>query len=185
MDDGSFAINQEHYIDKILEKFKMADCNGVSTPVESSCEQSEDESDFLTKEPYREAVGSLNYLAVCTRPDIAYAVSLVSQVLDKPTKKHWKMVKRIFRYLKETKDMKLMYSSKPLDSLTGYSDADFAGDKGTQKSHTGVVCLHNGTAISWISQRQKCRPYWEWRAIALARLGACLPSPRRANYRTP
>ena len=156
LDDGSFAINQEHYIDRILEKFKMADCNGISTPVESSCEQSEDESDFLTKEPYREAVGSLNYLAVCTRPDIAYAVSLVSQVLDKPTKKHWKMVKRIFRYLKETKDMKLMYSSKPLDSLTGYSDADFAGDKGTRKSHTGVVCLHNGTAISWISQRQKC-----------------------------
>ena len=40
-------------------------------------------------------------------------------------------------------------------SLTGYNDADFAGDKGSRKSHTGVVCLHNGTAISWISQRQK------------------------------
>ena len=42
------------------------------------------------------------------------------------------------------------------ESLTGYSDADFAGDKGSRKSHTGVVCLHNGTAISWISRRQKC-----------------------------
>ena len=93
---------------------------------------------------------------MCTRPDIAYAVSLVSQVLDKPTKKHWKMVKRIFRYLKGTKDMKLIYSSKVSKSLTGYSDADFAGDRSTGKSHTGVVCLHNGTVISWTIQRQKC-----------------------------
>ncbi|XP_065055329.1 uncharacterized protein LOC135683876 [Rhopilema esculentum] len=134
----------------------MEDCNCVSNPVESGCEQSEDESDYLTNEPYREAVGSLNYLPLCTRPDIAYAVSLMSQVLDKPTKRHWKMVKRIFRYLKGTKDMKLIYSRKVSQSLTGYSDADFAGDKDSRKSHTGVVCLHNGTAISWISQRQKC-----------------------------
>ena len=86
----------------------MEDCNCVSTPVESGCEQSGDESDYLTNEPNREAVGSLNYLAVCTRPDIAYAVSLMSQELDKSTKRHWKMVKRI---LKGIKDIKLIYSS--------------------------------------------------------------------------
>ena len=134
----------------------MVDCNGGCTPVVSRCEQFEDENDFLTIEPYREAGGSMNYLAVCARPDIAYAVSLVSQALNKPAKRHWKMVKRIFRYLKETKDMKLVYSSKALRSLMVYSDADFAGDKSKQKSHTGVVCLHNGTAISWMSQRQIC-----------------------------
>ena len=93
---------------------------------------------------------------MCTRPYIAYAVSLVSEVLDKPTKRHWKMVKRIFRYIKETKDMKLFYSSKACGSLAGDNGTDFAGDKSKRKSHTGVVCLHNGTAISLMSQRQKC-----------------------------
>ena len=65
------------------------------------------------------------------------------------------MVKRIFRYLKETKDTKLMYSSKACGSLAGYSDAGFAGDNSAQNAHTGVVCVYNGTTISWMSQRQK------------------------------
>ena len=86
---------------------------------------------------------------MCTRPDNAYAVRLVSQALDTPTKRQWKMVKRNFRYLKETEAMKLLYSSKAFGNLMVYSDADFAGDKSTRMSHTGVVCLHNGTAISW------------------------------------
>lgn len=156
-EDGSIAISQENYVTKILEKFKMSDCNSVATPVDRSCDLSLSDSDFVGNDvPYREAVGSLMYLTVGTRPDIAFAVSLVSQALDCPTKNHWAMVKRILKYLKGTKNTGLLYKSDCESGiLTAYCDADFAGDATTRRSTTGVVCQYMGAAISWLSQRQK------------------------------
>ena len=154
-DDGSIVVGQENYIKKMLEKFKLSDCNSVGTPVDGVSIQSDCDVDLDSCVPYREAVGSLMYLAVNTRPDIAYTVSLVSQSLDKPTQRHWGMVKRIFRYLKGTVKYGLTYKCGDVSGLEAYCDADFAGDLTTRKSRTGVVCLYNGTAVSWFSQRQK------------------------------
>ena len=109
------------------------------------------------KFPYRSAVGGLMYLMTGTRPDIAqaYAVSIVSRSMENPTKSDVTQVKRIFRYLKGTTDIGIVY--RPQDdsnTLECYSDADYGGDKVSGRSTSGVMCLYSGGAISWISQRQ-------------------------------
>jgi hypothetical protein len=135
----------------------MSQCNSVATPIDKGQELTNDNSELVDSDvPYREAVGSLMYLAVCTRPDIAYAVSLVSQVLNSPTVYHWKIVKRIFKYLKGTLDIGLKYKGDDHCRITAYSDADFAGETSTRRSTTGVVCKFMGAAVTWLSQRQKC-----------------------------
>ena len=73
--------------------------------------------------PYREAVGSLIYAALGTRPDIAFAIQTVSRFSTKPGPAHWEAVKRIFRYLKGTSELWLSYGMKN-GKLTGYTDAD-------------------------------------------------------------
>ncbi|KAK7579919.1 hypothetical protein V9T40_000548 [Parthenolecanium corni] len=103
--------------------------------------------------PYREAVGSLMFLAVISRPDISYAVSRVSQYLENPKTIHWNAVKKILKYLQGTVEYGLFY--QPEGNLEGYSDADFAGDTQDRKSTSGYVFQFCGTAISWASRKQR------------------------------
>ena len=82
----------------------MVDCKPVKTPMEANQKLSklEDEKSVLVDIPYRNAVGSLMYIMLGTRPDISYAVGIVSKFLDMPGEQHWIAVKRILRYLKGT-----------------------------------------------------------------------------------
>ncbi|KAG5889474.1 hypothetical protein JTB14_016580 [Gonioctena quinquepunctata] len=93
--------------------------------------------------PYREAVESLIYLVLGTRPDISFAVSKVSQYLESPKVKYWRMVKRIFCNLNGTSDMGLLYEMSPELKITGFSDADYGGDAD-----------FGSGAISWNLKRQ-------------------------------
>ena len=79
----------------------------------------------MSRIPYREAIGSLMWAAVATRPDIAFAVSLLSQCLENPGELHWKAAKRAMRYLNRTKNYKLTLGRNQ-DGLLGYADADWA-----------------------------------------------------------
>ena len=79
----------------------------------------------MEKVPYRQAIGSLMWAAVATRLDIAFAVSLLSQFLENPGEMHWNAKKRVFKYLKGTKDQKLTLGISR-DGIIGYSDADWA-----------------------------------------------------------
>lgn len=97
--------------------------------------------------PYREAIGSLMYLATAMRPDIAYAVTFAARAVEKPTKKDWNNVKRIFRYLRGTNNFSIKYQ-KDCKQLTVYSDADYAGVVATRRSTTGVVAMFAGRAVS-------------------------------------
>ncbi|XP_036345999.1 secreted RxLR effector protein 161-like [Rhagoletis pomonella] len=138
----------------------MADCRPVSTPSDYNqklstgmVSESADE-DELAKIPYQAAVGSLLYLAQCTRPDIAFAVNDVSRFNSKYNVSHWKAVKRIMRYLKGTKDYKLKYSSNGSPQLHGSSDADWASDIDKRRSCTGYLFKMSNAAINWASKRQ-------------------------------
>lgn len=82
-DDGSIFISQKAYAESVLKRFNMVYANRVSTAIEK-CQLMEEADEELTDVPYREAVGCLMYLAVTTRPDIAYAVNYASQFLEKP-----------------------------------------------------------------------------------------------------
>jgi len=95
------------------------------------------------------------YAMVCTRPDIAHAVGVVSRFLENPRKEHWEAVKRILRYLRgTTRDCLCFEGFDPI--LKGYTDADMAGDLDNKKSTTGYLFTFSGGAISWQSKLQKC-----------------------------
>ena len=96
------------------------------------------------------------YAMMCTRPDICYAVGLVSWFQSNPGQKHWMAVKRILRYLKGTSDYMLCYQGKKDLRLIGYSDADWGGDVDQCKSTSGYAFLLNDSAILWSSKKQSC-----------------------------
>lgn len=151
--DGSVRLGQTHYTEKLLERFNMSSCKAVTTPIvkDNDAEESPLNSDF----PYRQAVGALMFLMCGTRPDIAYAVSVVSRNLEKPTERDVLRVKRILRYLRGTTDHGLLYKKNLQKGVFDcYSDADHGGDTKTGRSTSGVLCLYSGAPISWMSQRQ-------------------------------
>ena len=104
----------------------------------------------MSKVPYALVIGSLMYVMVCTRPDIAHAVGIVSKFISKPGKQHWKVVKWILRYLKCSLDTCLRFTGASL-KLQGYVDADFACHIDSLKSTIGFVFTLRGIAISWAS----------------------------------
>ncbi|UYV65267.1 hypothetical protein LAZ67_3003757 [Cordylochernes scorpioides] len=157
-DRASIFIHQSSYIDKILSKFNMADCIPASVHMDPSviltkqdCPTPE-QKEKMPKFPFREAVGSLMFASCVSRPDITYAVSQVSKFLEYPGPAHCTTVKNIFRYLKGTPHMGILFTGQ--DQLVGYSDSDFARDVDSRKSTTGYAFMMNGGTVSWASQRQ-------------------------------
>ena len=153
---GVIWIGQPSCTEKILQKFGMSDSKPVSTPVNPDLKlvSSESSDEVCNQQMYQAVVGSLLYLSTKTRPDIAYAVSSVARFCAKPTKEHWTAVKRILRYLKGTSNLGLLYREDTSAEITGYSDADWAGDVGDRKSTSGYMFLLAGAAISCMEEQQ-------------------------------
>ena len=154
------SLSQEHYIKKLLERFNMKDCYPIDIPYARGEYLSKEmgpktskEKEKMSNVPYSSAVGSLMYATMCTRPDICYAVSMVSRYQANPGMKQWRAVKRILRYLKGTIDYSLCYQGKEL-RLVGYSYVDWAGDLDEHKSISGYTFLLNNGAITWRSKKQ-------------------------------
>lgn len=158
--DRYISIDQGRYIEDMLKRFRMEDSNPTLTPIEvglnysvEQCAATKEEKEEMSKIPYREAIGTLLFLAMTTRPDISFAVNVLSRFCENPGETHWKGIKRIFRYIKGTKDKQLIFRGTE-ESLTGYSDADWASDVDKRRSTTGYIFTLNGTAISWACKRQ-------------------------------
>lgn len=158
---GEFKITQTEYTKKILSKFGMAEANPVSTPMaikpetELLANNTAEIICNIKNYPYREAVGSLLYLASRTRPDISYSVSYASRKMDKPTPEDILTVKRIFRYLRKDIGMTgIGYTASNDFTLTAYCDSDFAGDLTDRKSTSGFVIFFKNGPISWCSRKQ-------------------------------
>lgn len=158
-DNGTIQMHQEGYARRILMKFGMDECNPVSVPMEPHqiTTTFDHPQDFKQagNVPYRELVGSLMYLATNSRPDIAFALSYASQHMENPSMMHWNALKRILRYLKGTLGFGIKFSRDFDVRLSVFSDADYAGDIKTRRSHTGFVLMLGSTPISWCSQKQK------------------------------
>jgi hypothetical protein len=105
---------------------------------------------------YQQVIGSLMYLAMATRPDLAFGVGIVSRFASNPGEHHIKAVKRLMRYLWGTLDVGLRFGGSAEEALAGYADADFAGCISTRRSTSRFVFKLNGGAISWASRRQEC-----------------------------
>lgn len=155
--NGAIHINQSAYTRKVLDRFGFADANAVSTPVNNQQQLGVVENQQPVKFSYREAVGCLMYLAIGTRPDIAFGVSLASRFLDCAAEIHVTAVKRILKYLKGTQDYGILFDSNPNNfKLFAYSDADYAGDLVKRKSTSGNCFLLGSSVISWASELQRC-----------------------------
>ena len=109
----------------------------------------------MEKVPYASVVGSLMYAMLCTRPDICYAVGIVSRYQLNPAPNHWVAVKYILKYLKRTRYHMLMYSGDDLIPL-GYTDSDFQSDRDSRKSTSGSVFTLGGGTIVWRTIKQSC-----------------------------
>ena len=104
---------------------------------------------------YREIVGSLMYLMIGTRPDLAYAVGYLSRYLSNHNRSHMNAALHVLRYLKYTSTIGISYSNTATLELTGYSDSDWASDLDTRRSTTGYLFIFAGGPISWESKRQQ------------------------------
>ncbi|XP_057788404.1 secreted RxLR effector protein 161-like [Salvia miltiorrhiza] len=108
----------------------------------------------MTRVPYASAIGSIMYAMLCTRPDVAHALSVTSRYQSNPGEEHWKVVKSILKYLRRTKDLFLIYGGGEL-KLEGFTDSSFQSDKDDSKSMSGFIFTLNGGAICWKSSKQE------------------------------
>ena len=149
-------ICQRTYLNDVLDRFGMQNCNPVSTPMEAGkvfTELAENEEPVDIKQ-YQAAIGSLNYAAIATRPDISTAVGKLSQYMRNPSKDHWAGVKRVLRYIKGTVDHGLTFTFADSFVLHGFSDADWAGCVDSRKSTSGYAFFLGNALISWASKKQ-------------------------------
>lgn len=151
----TITLDQEQMTTELIKKYGMEESKSKSTPLGPSTRLSKDEGEPLDTKahPYSPLVGSLLYLSVCTRPDIAYTVGALARFMSCPTSTHWQAAKSVLRYLVTTKSQGITYGTGSLEVL-GYCDADYGGDIDTRRSTTGYVFILNGGAISWQSRRQ-------------------------------
>ncbi|GJT60664.1 hypothetical protein Tco_1004197 [Tanacetum coccineum] len=134
----------------------FAPCDPVGTPMEIKDKLDLDQNGSpVDATKYRSMIGALMYLT-SSRPDIVHATCLCARYQAKPTEKHLKEVKRIFRYLRGTVNTGLWYTKDSGIELTGFSDADYAGCKDTFKSTSGGAQFLGEKLVSWSSKKQDC-----------------------------
>ncbi|KAK1415074.1 hypothetical protein QVD17_30844 [Tagetes erecta] len=151
--DGIF-INQSKFVEKLLKKFKMQDCQTIRTPSDVNCKiQSDPKGKSVDQTLYRSMIGSLMYLTA-SRPDIMYAVCVCARYQSDPKESHLVAVKRIFRYLKGKPNLGLWYPYEGNFELYSYSDSDFGGCALDRKSTTGGCQFLGPRLVSWQCKKQ-------------------------------
>ncbi|GJZ96825.1 retrovirus-related pol polyprotein from transposon TNT 1-94 [Tanacetum coccineum] len=147
-------INQSNYVLEILKKYGMETCDPIGTPMEIKDKLDLDQNGTLVDATkYQSMIGALMYLT-SSRLDIIHATCLCARYQAKPTEKHLKEVKRIFRYLRGTVHMGLWYTKDSGFELTGFSNADYAGCKDTFKSTSGGTQFLGEKLVSRSSKKQ-------------------------------
>lgn len=151
--NGEITLDQSSYIKKVLKRFQMSDCKPARTPMETGLKLVKSTTKDCTHD-YRGLIGCLMYIAICSRPDIAYAVSSLSQFNETYDETHWKAAKRVLRYLKGTINYCLTFQKSGLD-IVAYADADYASNEVDRRSCTGFVFKLGNSTISWESRKQR------------------------------
>ena len=111
--DGIF-LDQSHYVEKTLRKYNFHDHKSVATPFDSSVHlfPMNNDDEIFNQKDYASIIGSLRYATNCTRPNIAYAIGVLSRFTSKPNRDHWLAIERVMRYLIDTKSYVLFYNKK-------------------------------------------------------------------------
>ena len=150
-------LSQEHYLESLLEKFGEVGnpCKTVLPADWKPRAASDEEFDLAKDKPYPALAGSILYAATVTRPDLAFAASLLCRFIGKWSLDHWKAAKHLLRYIRGTTDLALTFDATAgKRALLGWADADWGGCLDTRRSTTGFVLNTYGGVVSWKSRRQ-------------------------------
>ncbi|UYV71336.1 hypothetical protein LAZ67_8002677 [Cordylochernes scorpioides] len=120
------------------------------------CPHTQAEIDQMSNIPYKELIGALLHLSNCTRPDISFATSKLSQFCANPGKKHWEAAKHVLRYLSGTIDLELFYVKGNINKVAMFTNADYGSDADDRRSYSGMVAVIDGNVINWRSKKQQC-----------------------------
>ncbi|GJV77759.1 retrotransposon protein, putative, ty1-copia subclass [Tanacetum coccineum] len=157
------GLCQSAYIEKILKRYHMENSKRGSIPMQDKLRLSKSQGASTPAElkrmqniPYASAVGSIMYVVRCTRPDVTFAQNITSRFQQNPGDLHWTTVKNILKYLRNTKDMFLVYGGDIKRELrvSCYTDAGYLTDADDLKSQTGYVFILNGGDVDWKSAKQ-------------------------------
>ncbi|XP_057972819.1 uncharacterized mitochondrial protein AtMg00810-like [Malania oleifera] len=151
---NGYSLTQAKYASDLLTPAGLTDCKIADSPLEPNIKLRPTDRELLPDTTrYRQLVESLIYFTI-TRPDIAYAVHLVSQFMSTPRSIHYAALLRILRYAKGTLFHELHFSSHSFLTLQVYSDVDWARDPFDHRSTTGFLFLLGDSLISWRSKKQ-------------------------------
>ncbi|GMI89878.1 hypothetical protein HRI_002657100 [Hibiscus trionum] len=168
---GIFISQQKYTLDLLKETGKLG-CKPAETPIEVNHKLGDSDEDDMAVDrgSFQRLVGRLIYLSH-TRPDIAYAVGVVSQFMHNPKKSHLRAVMRILQYLKGTPGKGIMFRRGGNLTLEAYTDADYAGSRMDRRSTSGYCTFFGGNLVTWRSKKQnvvaRSSAEAEFRAMAL------------------
>ncbi|XP_070662213.1 uncharacterized mitochondrial protein AtMg00810-like [Malus domestica] len=146
-------LNQRKYVLDLLDEAKMMDSKPTRTPLVSKLKLDVEGEPLTDLSTYQRLVGKLIYLTI-TRPDIAYAVSLISQFMHSPTSIHWEMVKILHMYLKGSVGKGILMKKNGSTQIMGYIDAEWPGNALDRRSTTGFCTFVGGNFVTWKSKKQ-------------------------------
>ena len=148
------SLSQRKYTLDLLQDTGMMGCRSASTPMDPNHKLTNESGEILPDASvYQRLVGRLIYLTN-TRPDITFAVSIVSQFMHAPRSAHLDAVHHILRYLKTCPGLGLFYSAGTQSGVSCFTDADYAGSKSDRRSTSGLCTFYGNHLISWKSKKQ-------------------------------
>jgi hypothetical protein len=158
-DQNAIIMTQHHYIDSLLDLYGMNGCRPVSTPLVPNSHlavATVEEVDCFNSlgVNFHSAVGALSHLSSATRPDIAFAVSTLSQFLEKPGITHYEAFTHVLRYLAGSQTLALVYNCQEKSPLEGYTDANWGNCPATRRLVTGYLTMFNNHLIGWQTKKQ-------------------------------
>lgn len=165
-------VSQSKYTEDLLKEFGMANSTPLKLPMDVHLKLTADKGDPLPNpHQYQRLLGKLIYLTV-TRPDLTYAVHILTQFMHRPTNVHMQSAKRILRYLKGSTGQGILFAASSRAQLTAYCDSDWASCPFSRKSTSGFCILFGESPVSWKTKKQtvvaRSSAEAEYRAMALA-----------------
>jgi hypothetical protein len=153
----SIILDQCSYLNKVVERFGMTNAKFAQTPLPTGYQPTLNQGEVnpQLRSEFQQVVGSLLYIMLGTRPDIAYAVTKLAQFAANPSKEHLDKARYIVRYLAGTSNYALVFNGASNKGLIAYTDSDYAADPIKRRSTTGFLFKLANGIISWQSRAQK------------------------------
>jgi hypothetical protein len=156
----TISINQQAYIESVVEKFGLTNTKSVATPMDANAKFTIQQCPMMLNQvahmngiPYSEAIEFILWATVVLQPDTAYAVGILPQFIQNPGPAHWDGVKRVVSYLGSTKGLWLTFGGIKETLLEGYCNVDWASQP-HRHSISGFSFHYGHGAISWSSKKQ-------------------------------